>query len=150
MSSQSLDQAETDHDALAAALARADAAVAQIDARLKKAVYDAPFDGIVAERHLDEGQIAPASAPVIYLLEASKPEARIGVAGSSVAALQVGDTQEVTVDGRTVMARIASLLPVRDARTRTVEVRLVLDGTLDELRRGDLVAMEIERVRNAL
>jgi len=147
VSRQALDEAVTNFNVLSAALSRAEAAIAQVDARLAKSVLRAPFTGIVAERHFDEGQIAAATAPVITLLEASEPEARIGVSTQALSSLKVGQKLEVTVTGRRVEARVASLLPVRGAKTRTVEVRLVLDGTLHDLRRGDLVTLDLARVR---
>lgn len=148
VSSQRLDEAERQLQARIAAVRRAEAALASVDVDIEKATLQAPFDAIVAHRHLDEGQVIQSGHPVLTLLERRGPEARIGVAEEMTQALAPGQTHPVEIGDRAVPARIKAVVPQRNARTRSVEVVLVLDAALDEIRQGDLAVIEIAQTRD--
>ncbi len=139
------DIADKDHQAQAAALARAQAAVHAIDVRIARAELRAPYAALVAERLVDEGQVLAAGTPVMHLLERVEPEVRIGVAGDSIDVISPGDQRQVSIRDRIVSATVKSVLPVRGNRTRSVDVVLTLHTEFDGIRRGDLATLAIER-----
>ncbi|ANM31074.1 hypothetical protein ABI59_18080 [Acidobacteria bacterium Mor1] len=146
VSAQRLDEAEREYQARRAAEGRAEAALAALDVDLDKAVLRAPFDAIVSERFVDEGQVVPGGQPIVTLLDRRNPEARIGIAPAAVDGLAPGQPHPLDIDGRTVEGVVVSVLPQRDAGTRSVEVRFSLDVPLEQVRRGDLAALERTRM----
>ena len=149
VSSQRWDEADKEHDAQVAALARAEAAIGAVDARLAKAELRAPFTALVAKRFVDEGQVVGAGTPVFQLLESVEPEVRIGVAGDSIDAIRPGDRFELAIRDRIESATVRSILPVRGNGTRSVDVVLTLHAEFDGIRRGDLATLAITRTEAA-
>lgn len=105
------------------------ATVAEIDVMLTKSQIIAPFAGTVTRRYLDPGTIAPASSPVIRLVEQSHLEAWIGLPDSIAAKLNKGDRAKVFVGNNPqaaiLKAKIAELDPA--TRTQTVLFSLAVD-----------------------
>jgi RND family efflux transporter MFP subunit len=142
------DEADKDHEAQLATLARAEAAIAAIDARISKAELRAPFAALVAERYVDEGQVIAAGTPVLHLLESAAPEVRIGVSGAAIDTVFGGQRHTLRVRDRSVRGEVRSVLPVRGNGTRSVDVIFTLDAELDGIRRGDLATLDIVRTRD--
>jgi RND family efflux transporter MFP subunit len=145
-SAQRLDEAK---QSLAAARARVNEVTAQldsIDVDLDKSVLRAPYAGIVARRHVDEGDVVAAGAPVVKLLEQADPEVRIGVDANAAEGLRVGDVHPLTIRGRQVDAAVEAVLPQRADGSRTVEARFVITGRLDgRIRAGDVAELTLDR-----
>ena len=148
ISAQRWDEADKEHQAQQATLARAEAAITAIDARIAKAELHAPFAALVAERFADEGQVLGAGAPVYHLLESVAPDARIGVSGDAIDAVRTGQQHVLRIRDRQVAAEVKSVLPVRRNGTRSVDVILTLDAEFDGIRRGDLATLSIARTKD--
>ncbi len=136
-----------------AAEARADAADAAADAvavQLDLAVIEAPFDGVVTRRVIDEGAVVGPGAPVLRLVETSRLEARVGLPLSRAQRLEPGGVYDFeTAQGR-FSARLRAQTGVVEQGARSVAsvfdledpaaaspgdvARLVLPGDID--RRG--------------
>ena len=67
------------------------------------------------------------------------------VAGDAVDGIAAGQQHALLVRGRRVPATVRSVLPVRDRRTRSVDVLLTLHAPLNGIRQGDLARLEITR-----
>jgi RND family efflux transporter MFP subunit len=147
VSAHSWDEADKDLQGRQATLARAQAAVAAIDARIARAELVAPFAALVAERFVDEGQVVGAGAPVVHLLESVAPEVRIGVSGDAIDAVAVGQEHSLRIRDRRVRGVVKSVLPVRGNGTRSVDVILSLDAKFDGIRRGDLATLDLQRAK---
>lgn len=145
VSSQEWDEAERNYSALKAAFGQARSAVHRIDVRIQKSELKAPYSALVAERFLDEGQVISAGTPVLRLLESTEPEARIGVAGPAVDTIKAADKYSVMIRGRSIMATVRTVLPIRNANTRSVDVVLTLHTQFDGIRSGDLAHLQIDR-----
>ena len=143
LATQELDEAEHDHRAKASALARAQAAVDALDARLAKAELRAPFPALVAGRLVDEGRVLGAGVPVLHLLENVEPDVRVGVAGDSIHDIRKGDRFDLVIQGRPEPATVRAILPVRGNGTRSVDVLLRLHSELNGIRPGDLATLRI-------
>ncbi|MEO1128096.1 MAG: efflux RND transporter periplasmic adaptor subunit [Planctomycetota bacterium] len=139
------DDAEQNRAAAAAALQRADSAVGSIDIDISKMTIRSPFDAIVGARYVDAGRVLAPGTPVVSLLERGNPEARIGIAGSSVDVVSIGQTVSVDVGGSDVVGTVTSILPTRDRAGRAVDVIVRLNAELTSFRRGDLARLEVER-----
>ena len=143
------DEAEQTRIAAAADLARTTAAVKSLEVEIDKSELVAPFDAVVAAKHVDAGRVVSAGTAVVRLYETDRPEVRLGVGGNQLDQLAVGQTHDVSINGRTVPGTIRSVLPSRGRVGRDVDVIFELDATLDGIRRGDLARVELERIVDA-
>lgn len=127
---QERDEAVQGYAVAVAATALAQAAVDRVQADIDKSVLTAPFDGVVVRRLVDEGAVVSAGQGVLELMESVGPEARVGIAGEAAGLQVVRQRYDVEVGGRGVGAEVIAVLPVREARTRAVEVLLRLEARL--------------------
>ncbi|MEL7087470.1 MAG: efflux RND transporter periplasmic adaptor subunit, partial [Planctomycetota bacterium] len=77
-----LDEAQQTRLAAAADLARTHAAVQSLEVELSKSQLIAPYDAVVAAKHVDAGRVVTAGTAVVELFERGRPEVRLGVGGS--------------------------------------------------------------------
>lgn len=146
-SSQDRDEAIEGVNVNQAALEKADAAIRSIDVRIRKSQLRAPYDALVAARHIDEGEVIAAGVPVLRLYEDSEPEARIAIASDSVDRLRQGDKYLLRIRDREVPATLRSVLPKREASTRSVDAIFALSVPFNGIRRGDLARLVLtERI----
>jgi RND family efflux transporter MFP subunit len=146
-SSQDRDEAIEGVNVTQAALEKAGAAIRSIDVRIRKSQLRAPYDALVAARHIDEGQVIAAGVPVLRLYEDSEPEARIAIASDSVDRLREGDEYVLRIRDRDVPATLRTVLPKREASTRSVDAIFTLSVPFNGIRRGDLARLVLtERI----
>jgi RND family efflux transporter MFP subunit len=141
VSRQGLDEAREEYRTARAAVAVASSRIETVDVDLAKSDLYAPFPAIITKRLSDEGEVLAAGAPVLELQEHTRPEIRVGVAGRIVDAISAGDVRQIQVRGHSIPARVRAVLPVRHARTRTVDVIMTLDQHPPDVRAGDLVTL---------
>jgi hypothetical protein len=84
---------------------------------------------------------------VLRLYEDSEPEARIAIASDSVDRLRQGDKYLLRIRDREVPATLRSVLPKREASTRSVDAIFALSVPFNGIRRGDLARLVLtERI----
>jgi HlyD family secretion protein len=116
-----------------AALAQAEAAVAQIEATIDFAVIRAPFDGLITVRHREPGETVPAGAPVLTLMNPDDRWVRIYVRADEVGRLAIGQVAAITGDadprreyeGRVVFIASEAEFTPRNVQTTEERVKLV-------------------------
>lgn len=116
-----------------AALAQAQAAVAQMDAALENTVIRAPFGGVIAVRHREPGETAPAGAPILTLLNRDDRWIRIYVRGGEIGRLALGQRATITADaypertydGEVVFIATEAEFTPRNVQTAAERVKLV-------------------------
>ncbi|MEM9444880.1 MAG: efflux RND transporter periplasmic adaptor subunit [Verrucomicrobiota bacterium] len=145
VSDQQLDDAQQALVGLTAAAIQAAASLKVIDVELEKSVIKSPYNALVSRRFIDEGRVVEAGTPIVTVMEMGKPEARIGIAGNSVKQLKIGESHTLVVQGREVEAHIKAILPIRDVRSRSVDVLFDLELSIEEVRDGDLVTLNLKR-----
>jgi RND family efflux transporter MFP subunit len=143
-SSQARDEAVEGVNANRAALAVADSAIRSIDVQIRKSQLRAPYDALVATRHVDEGQVISAGVPVLRLFENSEPEARIAIASDSIDRLHKGQDYLLRIRDRDVAATLRTVLPERQGHTRSVDVIFTLSVPFNGIRRGDLARLVLD------
>lgn len=107
------------------------AAIADVEIEIQDSTIHAPFAGQVGKRYVDEGTIVAAQTPVLKVVEQSNREAWIGVPPETAAALQIGTQYEVQVGPRRLQARLTSVSPELESRTRTRNLIFTLAETPD-------------------
>jgi RND family efflux transporter MFP subunit len=105
--------------------AMADAARREVETAAGYARIEAPFDGVVASRTVDPGDIASPGLPLLTIESAGEREAVLAVAPELAAGLAEGALIEVVGrDGRAARGTVRVIAGGADAATRTVEVRV--------------------------
>jgi multidrug efflux pump subunit AcrA (membrane-fusion protein) len=106
---------------------RLSAQLADVAVDIEDSLLRAPFDGRVAVRHVDEGQVVKPGEPVLRIVESSVLEARIGLPPAAASRLERNQQVEVLVNGQSWQATVDDLLPQVDLTTRTRLAVLVLE-----------------------
>ena len=130
---QGMDDAKTQKEAasarIAAARAQVSAAgedVAQVTTRLSKAVIRSPFDGTVAERLVNAGDLVGEMQKVVFrLVDNRLLELTVSVPSTEMAALRVGQPVRFSTDafpGREFEGKVAHINPSVSPGDRSVRV----------------------------
>ena len=115
-------------EAQKASNARINALIASKEIELEKSVLKAPFSGTIAANLVDEGTVVSVGTPILRLVEDGVLEARIGVPVTTAKKMQIGTKLPVKIADNNYSARILSILPELDSKTRTNTVVLRLDS----------------------
>ena len=143
-STQTYDEARFAATALGAQRDALTAAIARVDLDLEKSVIQAPFDGQIARRMIDEGAVVAAGTALMRLQETGRPQARVGVPADRADALQIGQALQLDYQGRSIAGRIAAITRDLQAGTRTVPV--LIDLIADRpLAMGQIVRLSLTR-----
>jgi RND family efflux transporter MFP subunit len=107
----------------------AEAEYLQAKAAIEHTRIPAPIDGIVAERHVEPGDLAIPGRPVIVVLDPEALRFDAQVREELIARVVPGSTLAVVLPaaGKTVSGTVAEVLPSADAQSRTFEVRVNLE-----------------------
>ncbi len=122
-----------------------EAQISEIDVVLRKSIIYAPFSGTVSVRNLDEGVVVNAGQSVVRLVEDGGRKVRVGVPPTQVSRLRIGSVEEVRVGERTYSAKVLSILPELDSKTRTQSVILALPQAVAP---GTVVRLELNQTKN--
>jgi len=146
------DQVKTDLDALIYGRRAAQAAIANAGARLKNAAADialselkAQFSGTILKRYLDEGASIGAGSAVVRLIEDEKLEIHLGLPITAARSLELGNLYDFSANGRSLKARLRSLLSKVDYDSRTLKA--VFDVTADDMNSalaGELAQLNLD------
>lgn len=142
VSREAVDETRLRATALAAQVEAVAAQLEAIDIDLRKTRLLAPYDGVVADRYIDEGAVISGGAPIIKLVENGGREAHIGVAASRAGELQPGAAYRVRLRGQTVAATLLSVRPDVDPITRSTTAVFALPQDLGALD-GEPVTLEL-------
>lgn len=102
----------------------------KLAAELERGQLRAPFDGIVAQRLLDEGAQAGPGNPVLDLVDPVRREVRLEVPAQLVGALQTGSVVELTLDEKPdfrLQTTLDALIPATERGSRSFTAVLRLD-----------------------
>lgn len=133
-----------------AAVGVSDAAVQLAEVQLSQARVLCPFDGVVVERNLEEGEWAAPGTPVVTVENRERLWVRLDVDETRIGGLRLGEEVQVrviAVPGRTFRGRVTELgaegefAVNRDVKRghpdiRTFRARVALEERSDELRPG--------------
>jgi RND family efflux transporter MFP subunit len=121
-----LDQVRSERDVLAAERAQAAAVLAESRRRVQAAVVRAPFAGIVVERVVRPGEFVQVGAPVARFVDTGNLEVRAAAPLALVDRLVPGIPVIVRAAGVERAATLRAMVPVGDASSRQVELRVAL------------------------
>lgn len=122
------DQVRTEHDTLVQDHASARAQLAQVRHQRSQMVVRAPFDGVVAERHVQLGEFLTPGAAVARLVDVGAQEVRVRAPVALAPHLAPGARVRLRFDGGEQEHRVSALVPVGDDNSRQLELRIAIQG----------------------
>lgn len=95
-------------------------------------VVTAPFDGVITEKKIEVGEIAPPGQPLLKMEDPQRLRLEATVAEGDLQALSRGATIPVMIDAlgsKTLSGMVAQILPTGDPATHTFLVKVELPPT---------------------
>ncbi len=135
-----------DLDAAEARYKQAQAAVNTLKATIEKKSIRAPFDGRIAIRQVEVGQVLAAGAPVASLQSVTPIYVEFSLPQQALARLEVGQPVHVHTDtfpGVTWNGKVSVINTEVDVATRNVKVRAIVPNADGRLRPGMFANVEV-------
>ena len=133
-------------EAAEARAAQADAAVAALEATISKKTIRAPFDGRVAIRQVELGQVVSAGAAIASMHAVTPIHAEFLLPQQALATLKIGQQARIRADifpGTAWDGEITTINTEIDPSTRNVRVRATFANPDGRLRPGTFVNVEV-------
>lgn len=104
-----------------------------------------PIDGVIAERTVFPGDIAPAGRPLIVVMNTSEVVARLHIPQQQAAELKLGNVSSISEPGlsQSIPGKVTVISPALDPGSTTVEVWVQAKNPNAELRPGASVTVSI-------
>ncbi|MCZ4336804.1 efflux RND transporter periplasmic adaptor subunit [Shewanella colwelliana] len=125
-SEQTLDELKGQLNSLKAARQRLRASIAANQLRIEKSTLTAPFDGVIAKRNNNLGEVVALGSPLFTLIQLNNPQAIIGVPVNIAQALNDDQKLPLRVNDTNYSATVAGIGAEVNPVTRTVPVRFTL------------------------
>jgi membrane fusion protein (multidrug efflux system) len=112
------------------AQARAQLELAQIN--LRESTIVSPIDGIVTEKHIDEGNLINVGDAIVTVADMKLVRLIVGLAERYQASVKPGLPVRIDVDSfpdKTFVGKVYSVYPALDEETRTLKVEIRLDNS---------------------
>ncbi|MCW8886212.1 MAG: efflux RND transporter periplasmic adaptor subunit [Motiliproteus sp.] len=123
---QQLDQLRSQREVLIANAQQIRTTLAANQLKQDKSVLIAPFDAVVSQRLVDNGEVLVAGKPVFELLKADSSEVKVGVPVALLSKLPASGLLNVEVANTHFQGRLLSTGAKVDPLTRTVALRISL------------------------
>jgi membrane fusion protein (multidrug efflux system) len=130
---------QADLDAAEARAKQTEAQLGNLSAVIVKKTIRAPFDGRIAIRQVERGQVVSPGTPIATLQSVDPIYAEFSLPQQALADLAVGQPVSVTIDaypGSTWQGQVSTINSEVDASTRNVRVRATLPNKDGRLRPG--------------
>lgn len=111
-------------------------ALESLKTQKRKKTLVAPYDGVILQRMLKQGEWVSSGASVFDIAKLNPLEATFEVSFEVLRALRVGDSLEVQIANKDYPARVSALIPLGDAKARTFPLKLTIDDPKGELIEG--------------
>ncbi len=137
---------QADLDAAQARAQQAEAAVATLRATIAKKTIRAPFDGRIAIRQVELGQVLAAGAPIASLQSVTPIHAELSLPQQALADLAVGQRVHLRTDtfpGAVWDGEITTVNPEVEVASRNVRVRATFPNPDGRLRPGMFVNVDV-------
>jgi multidrug efflux pump subunit AcrA (membrane-fusion protein) len=113
-------------------------------AQLSYSEIHSPIDGVVTERPLYPGEMAPAGSPLLVVMDTSTVIAKAHIPQEAAAAIKRGDAATITTpDDVKIKGKVTVISPALDANSTTVEVWVEAANPKGVLRPGSTVNLQI-------
>jgi HlyD family secretion protein len=124
------------------------------EAQAAYAEVTSPISGVVADRPVNEGEMATAGMPMMTIMDISHVVARVNVPQNQSSEVKLGQPAALTQTGNTEMleGKVTVVSPATDPNTTTVQVWVTADNPGERLKPGGSVhaAILTETIHNAV
>jgi len=138
--------AQADLDAAEARAKQAEAASATLQATIAKKTIRAPFDGRIAIRQVELGQVLSPGTPIASLQSVSPIHAESWFPQQALADLRLGQRVRMRVDifpGSSWEGQVTTINPEVDVASRNVRVRATFENPDGRLKPGMFAGVEV-------
>ena len=142
VSREAYDETRLRAKALDAQLKSAAAQLRGIDLDLARSILYAPYDGVVAQRMVNEGAVVSIGTPVARIVASGLREAHIGIAVEQAARLTPGQGYSLVFRDETIESTLRSIRPDIDPATLTTTAVFELPSGVNGLD-GEPVALTL-------
>jgi len=113
----------------------------------ERSVIRAPFDGVVADAHVEVGEVAPAGAPIVRLVQMDPVLVTVSVPDRDVVGLRPGTRARITADAHAspIEAQISRVSAVGDLKTRAFEAEIEVPNPDHRLLPGMIVTVAVSQ-----
>jgi multidrug efflux pump subunit AcrA (membrane-fusion protein) len=112
------------------------------------------INGVVADRAVYPGDVAPAGVPLLVVMDTSRIIVRLHIPQTQAALLKLGNPASIQVPGTdtTLPAKVTVISPALDPNSTTLEVWVQADNPHDVLQPGTSVSVSItaKKIPNAI
>jgi RND family efflux transporter MFP subunit len=155
VSNQTLESLQTRTQAAQAQVEQLEAALTQARASSRNAQITAPFDGVVAERYLEAGDLAGPGIPVFRLVSTGQVKIATEVSQDWLGQVRIGMPARVRVSawpGVVFAGEVTRIAPVLDPMTRMSAIEITVPNREGRLKPGMFaeVTMVVHQVSEAL
>ena len=114
-------------------------------AQLQYSRLQSPIDGVIADRAIYPGDIAPAGTPLFIVMDTKKVVVRLHIPQPQAVQLKLGDQATLSVpDFKTEFpGKVTVLSPALDPNSTTVEVWVEADNAQGQMKPGTTVEVSI-------
>ncbi len=152
---QRLDELTSENQILKAQINGLNARISTLEYQRKKSSLIAPFDGVITERLISNGEVISASQLSFRFIENANNEISVGIPSKMASSLVLGQIFNIKVDNipNSIKANQAKLIAIGqqiNPVNRTIQLRLKMLKELDKTNRynGQLVRVIIEQEIN--
>ncbi len=145
-----LDQAISDQAVARSNMASARARLSQAEERLKRTRIAAPFDGVVSERLLQNGEWANNGSTVVRLVSANNLEIQTHIPANSLRFVTIGTPLHYIDGANSSNGKVRAIVPIGGDSSRLYELRI--SSNHESLVAGKLlrIAIPTEHAREAI
>ncbi len=136
-----LDETQSRRDEAAGQLEINKARFSMAQTRLDKTVIRAPFSGVISERYKTEGEWASEGDDILKLVNTDLLEIQARIPVRNIDYIKRGDELTATTGERDIRAKVSTIVPVGDIRSRLYEIRMSLEE--DEWMAGQALKIAI-------
>lgn len=125
---------------------QAEIAVEFAERQLNDATMTAPIDGLIAVRHVKEGEMIGSGSPAVTIVYMDKMEVQVGVSDRHVNALRQGDTVVIDVEAlpeEQFTGEVIAVSPVVDPETQLYPVQIEVNNPDHVLKPGMAVRASV-------
>jgi len=149
---QHLDELNSKNKILNAQINGLNARIDTLGYQKEKSELISPFDGVITERFISNGEITTTGQPSFHIIEHSNNEINVGIPRKVASTLAIGQILTVTIDDtnlkdKTKQAKLIAISQQINTVNRTVQLRLKMLKQLDKANRynGQLVRVTIKQ-----
>lgn len=149
VSKQALDEAETAFERAKANVVTAEGALMEVDANVGYLSVSSPVDGIVVQKFVETGDMATPGAPLFTVEQQDPMKVTVQISERDLPYIKVSQPVVVRIEAtqytKDLDGRVEAVIPSGDPRSRTFEVRVVLENKDSTLQSGMFARVQFQK-----